>query len=100
MTQDPMAAGARRGLWIVGGIVLAFIVLGLAASAWWSAREGSAVEPAYEAEMPPGAPTPMGEPEVLPPTTNPTGPTGGEPGALPEGAVPPPANRGEGADGR
>ena len=74
--------------------------LAIAAGALWSARDGNAVEPAFEAEMPPGAPTPMGEPEVLPPTTNPTGPTGGEPGELPAGAEPPPISRQEAPDGR
>ena len=100
MTQDSFASGARRGLWIVGGIIIAFILLALAASAWWSARDDNAVEPAFEAEMPPGAPTPMGEPETLPPTTNPAGPTGGEPGELPVGAEPPPISQPEAADGQ
>lgn len=99
MAPEPEGAPTRRGLWIVGGVILAFIVLAIAASAYWSAVDDNAVREAHEATMPPAAPTPMGPPETLPTTTNPTGPTGGELAQLPEDAVPPPIGR-EGSDGR
>ena len=93
MAPEPERRTAQRGLWIVGGIILAFILLAIAASAFWSGVDNNAVREAHEAEMPAAAPTPMGPPETLPPTTNPTGPTGGEPGELPADAVPPPISR-------
>lgn len=93
MAPEPERRTAQRSLWIVGGIILAFILLAIAASALWSGTDGNAVREAHQAQMPDAAPTPMGPAEPLPPTTNPTGPTGGEPGELPADAVPPPISR-------